>query len=155
MDLNKVLFIGNVGKDPEIRVLPSGTAVANFSLATTERTKDQMGEYHDRTEWHYLVALNRTAEIVRDYVRKGSKVFIEGKEQTRSWDDKTSGERRYRTEVLIRQLILLSPARDDVNGHSNGNTNNGNQRYAAPSDHDNSDDFAGIGVADEGLDIPF
>src|SRR5215831_16446650 len=105
--VNKVILLGNVGKDPEIRSTPSGTTVASFSLATADRQKDQTGNWVDKTEWHNLVAFNRTAEIVRDYVKKGTQLFIEGKIQTRSWDDKESGQKKYRTEILVNELSLL------------------------------------------------
>ncbi len=94
--VNKVILLGNVGKDPEIRSTPSGTMVANFTLATSDRYQDAQGNWQDRTEWHKLVAFKRTAEIIRDYVKKGSKLYIEGKLQTRSWDDKETGAKRYR-----------------------------------------------------------
>jgi single-strand DNA-binding protein len=113
--VNKVFLLGNVGKDPEIRSTPSGTMVANFTLATSDRTKDAQGNWQDRTEWHNLVSFARTAEIVRDYVKKGTKLFIEGKIQTRSWDDKESGQKRYRTEIIVNDLSLLS-GRDDSSG---------------------------------------
>jgi single-strand DNA-binding protein len=153
MDVNRVTFLGNVGKDPEVRVLPSGMVVANFSVATNERVKDQRGEFHDRTEWHNLVALDRRAEVVRDYVRRGSRIYIEGKQQTRSWDDRTSGEKKYRTEVLIGHLILLSPPSGNGNGQNAGHNGNGNQRYAPQNQSDASDDFEGAGITDD--DIPF
>jgi single stranded DNA-binding protein len=82
--VNKVILLGNVGKDPEIRSTPSGAIVANFTLATSDNFQDQQGAWQERTEWHTLVAFKRTAEIVRDYVKKGSKLYIEGKLQTRS-----------------------------------------------------------------------
>ena len=107
--VNKVILLGNVGKDPEIRSTPGGTMVANFTLATSDRQKDAQGNWQDRTEWHNLVAFTRTAEIVRDYVKKGSKLYIEGKIQTRSWDDKESGQKRYRTEIIVNDLSC-SPA---------------------------------------------
>ena len=110
--VNKVILLGNVGKDPEIRSTGGGTMVANFTLATTDRQKDASGNWQDRTEWHNLVAFTRLAEIVRDYVKKGSKLYIEGKIQTRSWDDKESGQKRYRTEIIVNDLSLLS-GRDD------------------------------------------
>ena len=89
--VNKVILLGNVGKDPEIRSTPSGTIVANLTLATGDRQKDAQGNWQDVTEWHNLVAFTRTAEIIRDYVKKGAKLYVEGKIQTRSWDDKQSG----------------------------------------------------------------
>ena len=115
--VNKVFLLGNVGKDPEIRTTCTGTSVANFSLATSDRFQDQQGNWQDRTEWHNLVAFKRTAEIVRDYVKKGSKLYIEGKIQTRSWDDKETGAKKYRTEIIVNDLSLLS-GREDGGGSS-------------------------------------
>jgi len=106
--VNKVILIGNVGKDPEIRSSASGVTVANFTLATSDRFQDAQGNWQDRTEWHTLVAFKRTAEIVRDYVKKGSKLYIEGKLQTRSWDDKETNIKKYRTEIIANELVLLS-----------------------------------------------
>ena len=117
--VNKVILLGNVGKDPEVRSTPSGTMVANFSLATSDRFQDAQGNWQDRTEWHNLVAFKRTAEIVRDYVKKGSKLFIEGKIQTRSWEDKETKAKRYRTEIIVNDLSLLS-GRDESSGGSGG-----------------------------------
>ncbi|MGI4827031.1 MAG: single-stranded DNA-binding protein [Janthinobacterium lividum] len=105
--VNKVLLLGNVGKDPEVRASQGGMTIASFTLATADRQKDQTGQWTDKTEWHNLVAFGRTAEIVRDYVKKGSQVFIEGKIQTRSWDDKESGQKKYRTEILVNDMSLL------------------------------------------------
>jgi single-strand DNA-binding protein len=107
--INKVILVGNVGKDPEVRYSASGTPVANFSLATNEKFKDRHGEWQDRTEWHSVVAWKRLAEVVGEYVAKGSKVYVEGKIQTSSWEDRQSGERKYRTEIVARDLLLLSP----------------------------------------------
>ena len=115
--VNKVTLLGNVGKDPEIRSTPGGTMVANLTLATSDRQKDAQGNWQDRTEWHNLVAFTRTAEIVRDYVKKGSKLYIEGKIQTRSWDDKETGAKKYRTEIIVNDLSLLS-GREDGGGSS-------------------------------------
>jgi len=106
--VNKVTLLGNVGKDPEIRSTPGGVMVASLTLATSDRQKDQQGNWQDRTEWHNLKAFNRTAEIVRDYVKKGSKLYVEGKITTNSWDDKESGQKRYRTEILVNELVLLT-----------------------------------------------
>jgi single-strand DNA-binding protein len=140
--VNKVILLGNVGKDPEIRATPSGTMVANFSLATTDRVKDQGGNWSDRTEWHNLVAFQRTAEIIRDYVKKGSKLYVEGKIQTRSWDDKTSGEKKYRTEIIINDLSLLSGRGEGEGGGGGGgytrssSTTSFDQRSSAPATED-------------------
>jgi single-strand DNA-binding protein len=148
--VNKIILLGNVGKDPEFRATAGGTTVANFSLATTDRAKDATGNWTDRTEWHNLVAFQRTAEIVRDYVKKGSKLYVEGKIQTRSWDDKTSGEKKYRTEVLVNELVLLSGRSE---GGEGGNYNRGSSSYdQRPSGH--SDDLvSSTEITDD--DIPF
>src|SRR2546423_5720079 len=106
--VNKVILVGNVGKDPEIKYVPSGACVAKLSLATNERFKDKSGEWQDRTEWHNIVAWQRLAEIVGEYVKKGSKVYIEGRLRTDSWEDKQSGEKKYRTEIVANDLVLLS-----------------------------------------------
>src|SRR5271155_1924862 len=141
--VNKIILLGNVGKDPEFRAAASGTTVASFSLATTDRAKDATGNWTDRTEWHNLVAFQRTAEIVRDYVKKGSKLYIEGKIQTRSWDDKTSGEKKYRTEIIINDLSLLSGRGEGEGGggsytrsgsSSSGSSTSFDQRSSAPSE---------------------
>src|SRR6266568_2470601 len=111
--VNKAILLGHVGKDPEIRSTNGGTIVASFSLATADRQKDGQGNWQDRTEWHNLVAFNRTAEIIRDYVRKGSQLLIEGKIQTRTWDDRESGQKKYRTEILIYDITLLGGGRGE------------------------------------------
>ena len=110
--VNRWVGLGNIGKDPEIKSTSGGTLVANFSIATTDRRKDSAGNWQDQTEWTSLVAYGRTAEIVRDYVKKGSKLYVEGKLQTRSWEK--DGQKHYRTEVIVNDLSLLS-GRDDEN----------------------------------------
>jgi single-strand DNA-binding protein len=105
--VNKVILIGNLGKDPEVKYTPSGTAVAKFSLATNERYKDKAGEWQDRTEWHNIVAWQRLAEIAGEYLKKGRSVYIEGRLQTHSWEDKQSGQKKYMTEVIANDLVLL------------------------------------------------
>jgi single-strand DNA-binding protein len=117
--VNKVILLGNIGKDPEIKVLPSGQPVANFSIATSDRYKDQQGNFQDRTEWHNITAYGKLAEIVRDYVKKGNKLYIEGRLTTRSWDDKDSGKKVYRTEIVVADLSLLS-GRGEDGGSSTG-----------------------------------
>jgi single-strand DNA-binding protein len=154
--VNKVILLGNVGKDPEIRSTPGGTMVASFSLATSDRQKDAQGNWQDRTEWHNLVAFTRLAEIVRDYVKKGSKLFIEGKIQTRSWDDKESGQKRYRTEIIVNDLSLLS-GRDEGSGGYSRSTQSSSQSSSAQFDQRQpagADDVAhSAEISDE--DIPF
>lgn len=151
--VNKVILLGNVGKDPEIRSTGGGTMVANFTLATTDRAKDQSGNWQDRTEWHNLVAFTRLAEIVRDYVKKGSKLYIEGKIQTRSWDDKESGQKRYRTEIIVNDLSLLSGRDDSSNagGYSRQSSPVTSIDQRQPAGHDDFGQSAEI--SDD--DIPF
>jgi len=153
--VNKVILLGNVGKDPEIRATGGGMQVAKFTLATTEKTKDQSGNWNDKTEWHNLVAFGRTAEIVRDYVKKGSQLYIEGKISTSSWDDKESGQKKYRTEILINDLQLLGGRGEGASGGSyerSERTSGGySSRASAPSAPAN--DYAEQGITDE--DIPF
>jgi single-strand DNA-binding protein len=149
--VNKIILLGNVGKDPEIRATGGGTMVANFSLATTDRAKDPTGNWTDRTEWHNLVAFQRTAEIVRDYVKKGSKLYVEGKVQTRSWDDKNSGEKKYRTEVVVNELVLLSGKSEGGDG---GNYNRGGNSSYDQRNSGGSDDLVNsTEITDD--DIPF
>ncbi len=154
--VNKVILLGNVGKDPEIRTTQGGMTVASFSLATAERAKDQAGNWTDKTEWHNLVAFQRTAEIVRDYVKKGSQLYIEGKIQTRSWDDKESGQKKYRTEILVNDLQLLGGRGDGASSGGSSERSSGGYatnptRSSAPSAPAN--DYADQGITDE--DIPF
>jgi single-strand DNA-binding protein len=105
--VNKVILVGNVGQDPEVKYTASGVPVARVSLATNERFKDRNDAWQDRTEWHSIVAWQRLAEIVGEYVRKGSKLYVEGKLQTSNWEDKQSGERKYRTEIIAHDIVLL------------------------------------------------
>ena len=105
--VNKVILIGHLGKDPEVKFTPSGMPVAKFSIATSDRHKDKDGNWQERTDWHNLVAFQRTAEIIGEYCKKGSQIFIEGKLQTSSWDDKETGQKKYKTEVVVNELVLL------------------------------------------------
>ena len=150
--VNKVFLLGNVGKDPEIRSTGGGTMVANFSLATSDRFQDQQGNWQERTEWHNLVAFKRTAEIVRDFVKKGSKLYIEGKIQTRSWDDKETGAKRYRTEIIVNDLSLLSGREEGAGGYSRASSSSSasfDQRPPAGAD----DIAQSAEISDD--DIPF
>jgi single-strand DNA-binding protein len=120
--LNRVQLIGNLGKDPEIKYTPQGTPVAKLTIATNERFKDKAGEWQDRTEWHNVVLWQRLAEIAGEYLKKGGKVYIEGRLQTRSWDDKTSGQKKYMTEVVASDLILLGGRGEGGGGDSSGSS---------------------------------
>jgi single-strand DNA-binding protein len=113
--VNKVILVGNVGQDPEVKYTASGVPVAKVSLATNERFKDKNDQWQDRTEWHSVLAWQRLAEIVGEYVHKGSKIYVEGKLQTSSWQDRQNGEKRYRTEIVAREIVLLG-SRDTGDG---------------------------------------
>lgn len=104
--VNKAILIGNLGSDPELRYTPSGTAVASFNIATTERYKDKSGEQQERTEWHTIVCWRRLAELANEYLKKGRPVYIEGRIQTRNYEDK-DGIKRYKTEIVCQQMQFL------------------------------------------------
>ena len=106
--INKVILIGNLGADPELRFTQNGIPVASFNMATTERRKGQDGQIQEQTEWHRVIAWQRLAEICGEYLSKGSRVYIEGKLQTRKWKDQ-SGNDRYTTEIVAREMKMLSP----------------------------------------------
>jgi single-strand DNA-binding protein len=105
--VNKVILIGNLGKDPETRYLPSGEAVTNFSIATTEKWKNKSGEPQEHTEWHRISFFGKTAEIAGEYLKKGSPVYVEGRIRTRKWQDKESGQDKYSTEIVGDRMQLL------------------------------------------------
>jgi len=109
--VNKVILVGNLGGDPEMRYTPNGTAVANFNIATTERFTDKSGEKQTRTEWHRIVAWARLAEICNEYLKKGKQVYIEGRIQTRQWEDK-EGTKRSTTEIIATNMVMLGRAGD-------------------------------------------
>jgi single-strand DNA-binding protein len=110
--VNRVTLLGNLGRAPEVKATGGGTLVATFSVATANRYKDGQGNWQEQAEWHNCVAFGKLAEIVRDYVSKGSKLYLEGRMQTRSWDDKDSGKKQYRTEVAVSELTLLGAPRE-------------------------------------------
>ena len=145
--INKAILVGNVGKDPEVKYTPTGTPVAKFSLATNERYKDRNEEWQERVEWHNIVAWQGLAEIVGEYVRKGSKLYIEGKLQTSSWEDKQSGEKKYRTEIVAREIVLLGPT---PNGGEQEDAERNPRRERRPEPEPA---YAGGAITDE--DIPF
>ena len=118
--VNKVILVGNIGQDPEVRYMPNGNAVANLSLATSESWKDQSGQLQERTEWHRLTMYRRLAEIAGEYLRKGSQIYVEGKLQTRKWQDK------YTTEIIVDQMQMLGGKGGGQN--EGGYSNQGQQR---------------------------
>jgi single-strand DNA-binding protein len=154
--VNKVILLGHVGKDPEIGSTTGGTTAANLSLATSERYKDRSGEWQDRTEWHNLVAYARGAEIVRDYVKKGVRLYVEGRLTTRSWEDKDSGKKVYRTEIVVGDITLLTPSE---NGGSHSGAKSTTEQRSSRSGRSNyhrdqpEDDYGDLGITDS--DVPF
>jgi single-strand DNA-binding protein len=123
--VNKVILMGNLGKDPEVRFMPNGDAVCNFSIATTDNWKDKNGEKHERTEWHNIVMYRKLAEIAGEYLKKGRPVFIEGRLQTRKWQTK-EGQDRYTTEIIAESMQMLG-GRDNGGGSSGSTSNAQNQ----------------------------
>ena len=114
--VNKVILIGNLGRDPEIRSTTSGMAVANFSLATNRKWNDRDGNRQEQTEWHNIVCFGRQAEIAGQYLTRGKKIYVEGRLQTRSWDDRNTGEKKYRTEVVCDNFQMLGSRQDGGGG---------------------------------------
>ncbi len=126
--INKVILIGNLGQDPEMRAMPSGGAVTNLTIATSESWKDkQTGQPQERTEWHRVVFFNRLAEIAGEYLKKGSKVYIEGSLRTRKWQDKNTGADRYTTEIVANEMQMLDSR---GGGEGMGGGQGGGQGYA-------------------------
>src|SRR5438128_7387049 len=123
--VNKVILLGNLGKDPEVKFTPSGTAVAKFSVATSYRFKDKNEQWQDQTEWHNVVAWARLAEIAGEYLKKGSKVYIEGRLQTHSWEDKQTNQKKYMTEVIANDLVLLGGRGEGGGGDEAGGRSRG------------------------------
>ena len=135
--VNKVILIGNLGQDPELRYTSAGVAVATFTLATNESWKDQDGNAQERTQWHNLVAWRKLAEICGEYLKKGSRVYIEGRLQYRNYDDK-NGVKRYVTEIVIDQMMML-----DAKGAGNSGSYSGSQQQpqVEESGPDKADDL--------------
>ncbi|ABF41224.1 single-strand binding protein [Candidatus Koribacter versatilis Ellin345] len=160
--VNKVILVGNVGKDPEVKYTPQGTAIARFSVATSERFKDKQGEWQDRTEWHSITAWQKLAEIVGEYVKKGNKIYIEGRLRTDSWDDQKTGEKKYRTEIVANDIVLLGGRGGGEGGGEEGgggfrrkeSSSGGgfDQRPSGGNDFDSAP-AASTGITDD--DIPF
>ena len=132
--VNKVIILGNLGKDPEMRYQPNGGAIANFNLATSETFKDKDGSKQERTEWHRVVLFGRTAEVAGKYLRKGSSTYIEGRLQTRKWTDK-EGQERYTTEIVGERLQLIGGHNSGQGNHEEEDEPRGNSRTQGGSQH--------------------
>jgi single-strand DNA-binding protein len=152
--VNKVFLLGNVGKDPEIRTTNGGMTVATFSIATADRAKDASGAWVDKPEWHNLVCFDKLAETAKNYVKKGSSLFVEGKITNRSWDDKETGQKKYRTEIIVNDFTFVGSKSDGGSG-SAGSSSGGysSSRSSSPAASTPTEDYADQGITDE--DIPF
>jgi single-strand DNA-binding protein len=151
--VNKVIIIGNLGAEPEVRRMPSGGAVTTLSIATSETWKDkQTGQSQERTEWHRIVFFNRLAEIAGEYLHKGSKVYVEGSLRTRKWQDKTSGQDRYTTEIVANSMQMLDGrgATASEGEYGDGQSSRGEQRS-----NQSSQEPAPMQLDDFDDDIPF
>jgi single-strand DNA-binding protein len=157
--VNKVILLGNLGKDPEVKYTPSGMAIASFSLATTSSAKDKDGNWQDRTEWHNIKAFGRTAEIAGEYLKKGRTVYLEGRIHYDSWDDKETGQKKYMTQILVNELTLVGGQREGgeggggySGGKSGGAKSSGGFDQRVP-EHEEAPAHNGGEITDE--DIPF
>lgn len=138
--LNKVMLIGNLGKDPEVRFTASGQAVASFSLATSEKFKGKTGEWEERTEWHNITLWGKLAEIAGEYLTKGKTIYVEGRLQTRKWQDK-SGNDRYTTDIVGDKMQMLSPKGERSGGDTSSAPKTGGSNYEEPPFQDDDIPF--------------
>lgn len=155
--LNKVLLIGNLGKDPEMRSLPSGQPVASFTLATSRRWRDKNGQKQEQTEWHQIVIFGKQAEIAGQYLTKGKQIYVEGRIQTRSWDDRQTGEKKYRTEIVCDNFQMLGQrggGGDFEGAGPSAGTGGGGASYGGGPSYDDQGG-GGFGGGPDDDDIPF
>lgn len=159
--LNKVMLIRHLGNDPELRTTASGQSVVNFTVATSENFKDASGNWQDRTEWHRIVAWGKLAEICSQYLKKGRQVYIEGRLQTRSWDDNKSGEKRYATEIVCTDMQMLGSAREQGGGYGEAGASFDRQQYGQmqretrQGTSDTSSHHSGPAMENDKDDLPF
>jgi single-strand DNA-binding protein len=157
--VNKVILIGNLGRDPEVRSTPSGQPVATFTLATSRRWRDKNNQKQEQTEWHTVVVWGKQAEIAGQYLTKGKQVYVEGRLQTRSWDDRNTGEKKYKTEVVCENFQMLSArgggSEFEGQGHGGGYGAPAPQSAGSAGPAGPSYDEGGYGGEPEEDDIPF
>ncbi len=154
--LNKAMLIGHLGTDPEMRVTTSGQSVVNFTIATNENFKDSSGNLQERTEWHRIVAWGKLAEICNQYLKKGRQVYIEGRLQTRSWDDNRTGEKKYTTEIVCTDMQMLGSGRDQGNQGFDGGSSSYQQPPAQNTTYGNDlQEKGGEGSEQDKDDLPF
>jgi len=154
--VNKVILIGNLGKDPEVRFTPGGQAVANFTIATNESWTDKQGQKQERTEWHRIVVWGKLAELCGEYLSKGRQCFVEGRLQTREWTDK-EGKKNYTTEVVAQNVQFLGARGDSAGGSPRPRSQNGAQDYGSPPPgmEESANGAAPAGGPPQEDDIPF
>ena len=155
--VNKVILLGNLGKDPEVKYTPQGTPVAKLTVATNYRYKDKNEQWQDQTEWHNVVLWQRLAEIAGEYLKKGNKVYIEGRLQTRSWEDKQTNQKRYMTEIVANDLVLLGGRGEGGGGGESGgssrSSSSGNNNFDQRTPEHEPVAAGSSPISDE--DIPF
>lgn len=149
--VNRVILVGHLGKDPEIRSTPGGQSVAKFSLATSEKFTDKSGEKQERTEWHNIVAWGKLGEICGQYLRKGKLVYIEGSLRTDSWDDKESGQKKYKTEIVAQNMQMLGPKGEEGGGSYEGGGSSGSRKSSGSS----SSASSGPSQVEDDDEVPF
>lgn len=152
--INKVILVGRLGKDPEIRSTPQGTSVAKFTIATDEKFTDRAGEKQERTEWHNIVAWGKLGEICGQYLKKGKLVYIEGSIRTDSWDDKESGQKKYRTEIVANTMKMLD-RRGDEGGGSGGGYERGGGYQSQPQSRGGSKPSSAPDMIEDDEEVPF
>jgi single-strand DNA-binding protein len=148
--VNKVILVGNLGKDPELRYLPSGDAVANISIATSEKWKDKNGEQQEHTEWHSIAFFGKLAEVVGEYCKKGSPIYVEGRIRTEKWQDKESGQDKYRTKIIADRMQLLGKREDGEKPQQEAQS-----KPAAQATRSEKQSGGHASFADMDSDIPF
>ncbi|MBC8524516.1 MAG: single-stranded DNA-binding protein [Chlorobium phaeobacteroides] len=153
--LNKAMLIGHLGTDPEMRVTPSGQSVVNFTLATNESFKDSGGNLQERTEWHRIVAWGKLAEICNQYLKKGRQVYVEGRLQTRSWEDNKTGEKKYTTEIICSDMQMLGSGRDQGGQGYDNSTSYQQPASRKQSFGNNNPEESAPGSETEKDDLPF
>lgn len=154
--INKVILVGRLGKDPEIRSTPSGTSVARFTVATDEKFTDRNGEKQERTEWHNITAWGKLGEICGQYLRKGKLVYIEGSIRTDSWDDKESGQKKYRTEIVANTMKMLDRRGDEEGGGGGSRSSyGGGYNQSGSSSKGSGKPSSGPDMIDDDEEVPF
>jgi single-strand DNA-binding protein len=156
--LNKAIILGRLGRDPEVRYTSGGAPVANISIATNSRSKDKSGEWQDVTEWHRVVLFSKNAEIAEKYLKKGGAVYVEGRIQTRSWEDQQSGQKRYSTEIIADQMKMMGGRDSQISNEDVDELDSSREKLSSGNDMkkpSTSNETKAQGFEDLDDDIPF